>query len=101
MVYGGNPRRIETMMTTELARTESKTTPPDIPGPVDVLAAFLAGRNPRTLRAYDRDLRDFALFVGQANARAAVELLLSLPHGHANATALGYRAHLVERELKA
>ena len=27
---------------------------------IDLLAAFLAGRNPRTLRAYSRDLDDFA-----------------------------------------
>jgi integrase/recombinase XerC len=70
-------------------------------GPVDVLAAFLAGRNPRTLLAYDRDLRDFARFLGAPDARAAVELLLSLPHGTANATALAYKASLAGRGLKA
>ena len=68
--------------------------------PVDVLKAFLDGRNPRTLRAYDKDLNDFARSVGQANARAAVELLLKLPHGQANALTLGYRAQMVERGLK-
>jgi integrase/recombinase XerC len=66
---------------------------------VDVLKAFLEGRNPRTLRAYDKDLRDFARFADQADARSAVEMLLNLPHGHANKTALAYRAHLVERGL--
>src|SRR5947209_18006544 len=69
-------------------------------GPVDLLAAFLAGRNPRTLRAYDRDLRDFARFLGAADARSGVALLLDLPHGTANAMALGYKAHLVDRGLK-
>lgn len=67
---------------------------------VDVLAAFLAGRNPRTLLAYDRDLRDFARFVGADDARAGVAMLVNLPHGTANAMALGYRASLVDRGLK-
>jgi integrase/recombinase XerC len=67
---------------------------------VDVLDAFLAGRNPRTLQAYDRDLHDFARFLGTADARSGVELLVNLPHGHANATALGYKASLVDRGLK-
>jgi integrase/recombinase XerC len=67
---------------------------------VDILAAFLAGRNPRTLAAYDRDLADFARFLGAADARAAVALLLGLAHGDANACALGYRAHLAERGLQ-
>lgn len=87
-------------MTTELVPLNPIAGPLAV-GTVDVLAAFLDGRNPRTLRAYDRDLTDFARYLGQANARAAVELLLTLPHGRANAVALGYRAHLVGRGLKA
>jgi integrase/recombinase XerC len=69
-------------------------------GPVDVLAAFLSGRNPRTLLAYDRDLKDFARFLGAPDSRAAVDGLLNLSHGHANAAALGYKASLVDRGLK-
>ncbi len=69
-------------------------------GPVDVLDAFLSGRNPRTLRAYDRDLRDFARAIGQPDARTAVEFLLSQPHGRANARALSYKNHLIGRGLK-
>jgi hypothetical protein len=38
-------------------------------GPVDVLAAYLDSRNPRTLHAYDRDLCDFARFLGQADLK--------------------------------
>ena len=34
------------------------------PGVDELLAAFLAGRNPRTLRAYRQGLDDFATFVG-------------------------------------
>jgi integrase/recombinase XerC len=86
-------------MKTELAPLSRTANVPAL-GPVDVLAAFLAGRNPRTLLAYDRDLRDFARFLGAADGRTGVELLLNLPHGHANATALGYKASLVDRGLK-
>lgn len=70
------------------------------PAPVDVLDAFLSGRNPRTWRAYDRDLRDFARSIGQPDARAAVEFLLSQPQGRANAIALAYKTHLISRGLK-
>jgi integrase/recombinase XerC len=87
-------------MTTELVPLDPPAPVPAL-GDVDVLAAFLAGRNPRTLLAYDRDLRDFGRFLGQAEARSGVELLLSLPHGQANAAALAYRAHLVDRGLRA
>jgi integrase/recombinase XerC len=66
---------------------------------VDVLSAFLAGRNPRTLRAYSRDLDDFARFGGMTSAASAVETLLSLSHGDANAAALAYRAGLQARGL--
>ena len=88
-------------MTNELATID----PPDsvgLPalGPVDVMTAFLAGRNPRTLLAYDRDLNDFARFLVCPDAQTAVARLLSLSHGHANATALGYKASLIERGLK-
>lgn len=66
---------------------------------VNVVAAFLAGRNPRTLRAYSRDLDDFARFVGAVSASAALETLLHLPHGDANAAALAYRARMLDAGL--
>jgi integrase/recombinase XerC len=65
----------------------------------DLLAAFLEGRNPRTLRAYSWDLDDFARFRGQGDARAALGELLRLGPGPANAAVLGYRAHLIGRGL--
>jgi integrase/recombinase XerC len=68
-------------------------------GEVDLLAAFLAGRRPTTLRAYAKDLADFAAFLGLDDARAAVELLVSGSGFRANALALGYRAHLTDRGL--
>jgi integrase/recombinase XerC len=69
------------------------------PGDVDLLAAFLAGRRPSTLRAYGKDLDDFARFLGDVDARAAADLLVTGGPGNANALALSYRAHLVGRKL--
>jgi integrase/recombinase XerC len=69
------------------------------PAAVDLLDAFLSGRNGRTLRAYDRDLADFAAFLGAADARAAVALLLAGGLGRANEVVLSYRAHLAARGL--
>src|SRR4051812_5416943 len=68
-------------------------------GKVDLLGAFLAGRKPTTLRAYRKDLADFAAFLGVADAADAVALLVAGSAGQANALALGYRAHLVDRGL--
>src|SRR4051794_7577595 len=67
---------------------------------VDLVAPFLSGRNPRTLRAYDRDLEDFARFLGSRTSREAVALLIAGSHGQANAAALAYKAHLLARGLK-
>lgn len=69
-------------------------------GSVDLLNAFLGGLNPRTLRAYDQDLGDFARFLGSSTSREAIGLLTSGSHGQANAVALSYRTHLTERGLK-
>jgi integrase/recombinase XerC len=65
----------------------------------DVLDAWLAGRNAKTLAAYAADLGDFARFVGAASPEAAVDALLALGHGGANRVALAYKANLVERGL--
>ena len=80
--------------------------PPQIPAPhivvvedVDLLRAFLAGRRPTTLRAYSKDLADFATYLGVATASAAVASLVAGTAGRANAVALGYKAHLTDRGL--
>src|SRR3954453_14446022 len=71
--------------------------PPDLLGPAARLAAaFFAGRSPHTLRAYRRDLEDFARFAGGASAEAAGRLLLAGGQGPANEGALRYRASLLE-----
>src|SRR5947207_2305648 len=49
--------------------------------------------------AYAGDVEDFARFLDQPGAGAAVEVLIGLPHGQANAVALGYKADLMARGL--
>lgn len=65
----------------------------------DLYAAVLSGRKANTLRAYQSDLVDFAGFLGSASAAAALDTLTSFSPGVANATALAYRAHLMQRKL--
>src|SRR3954470_5821582 len=72
---------------------------PAVPGRLDLVGAFLAARKPTTVRAYAGDLRDFARFLEQPGPGEAVEVLLGLPHGQANAVALGYKADLMARGL--
>jgi integrase/recombinase XerC len=92
-----------TTMATEIVRAD----PPHVGyaparlGDVDLVGAFLSGRNPRTLRAYARDLDDFARFLGVGPAREAVGSLLAGSAGAANAAALGYKADLIGRGLAA
>lgn len=70
------------------------------PAPVvDLSAAFLSGRNARTLLAYRRDLEDFQAFTGAPTIQAAGNLLTCSGSGPANALALAYRVHLQERGL--
>ena len=64
-----------------------------------LVAAFLAGRNPRTLDAYRKDLEDFRAYVGAPTPDAAAAALFGGSQGEANALALGYRVHLTERGL--
>src|SRR5437868_321303 len=66
-----------------------------------LVASFLAGRNRRTLEAYRRDLENFCRFLGVEGIDAAAQTLLAFPRGEANAVALAYRTHLVERGLQA
>jgi integrase/recombinase XerC len=66
---------------------------------VDLVSAFLSGLAAATLRSYSKDLGDFTSFMGQASSRGAAVMLVSLPHGKANAAALGYKAHMMERGL--
>ncbi len=65
-----------------------------------LLESFLEGRSPRTIRAYSQDLVDFQSFVGASTTQAMAETLLNHGHGQANALALRYRSHLVQRGLQ-
>lgn len=68
---------------------------------VDLYAAVLAGRNARTVRAYHADYQDFARFLGASTPEAALDALVALPSGSANAVALAYRASMTDRGLAA
>ncbi|MBC8138998.1 MAG: tyrosine-type recombinase/integrase [Fibrella sp.] len=59
-----------------------------------VLQTFFAGRNERTLRAYQNDLEQFRAFVDAPTIADAVNALLAGGQGAANGTVLCYRAHL-------
>lgn len=65
-----------------------------------LIEAFLAGRNAKTIRAYSKDLVDFQTFLGARSITNAAELLLGTDHGKANLRALQYRAHLTDRKLQ-
>ena len=80
------------------ALLESADATPATIGPVDLIGAFLSGRKATTIRAYAKDLDDFAAFLGMTRS-SAVELLVAGGPGNANATALAYRAHLDGRKL--
>jgi len=66
----------------------------------DLVRAFLSGRNERTVKAYSQDLADFQGFMGASTVDEAAKVLFANGHGPANATALAYEAHLVERGLQ-
>src|SRR5438132_6097151 len=66
-----------------------------------LLAAFLSGRKAETIKAYRADLEDFQIFIqAPALSEAAQRLIASAP-GDANAMALAYKTHLLERGLSA
>lgn len=73
-----------------------------VPGPAsppDIVAAWLAGREPTTLAAYQQSLADFAAWLQVTTADAAARLL-SNGAGAANGLALAYRVAMTDRDLK-
>jgi integrase/recombinase XerC len=80
---------------------------PAEPGPpaivrINLYGALLADAgNPRTQRARVQDVADLARFLGLAEPAAAAELVVSGTVGQANAIALGYSRHLIDRGLAA
>lgn len=65
----------------------------------DLIEDFLGSKTRNTLRAYDGDLRDFALFLRLPSPQAAIGRLLSFGQGGANRLALQYKNDLERREL--
>jgi integrase/recombinase XerC len=77
---------------------------PAPPVPSQLLDLFLAGRNPRTLAAYQADLEDFRRFmethsVSATTAGKAVEWLLGSPGSLANVSIDGYKSEMQKRGL--
>jgi integrase/recombinase XerC len=64
-----------------------------------LVAAFLAGRNVRTLAAYRADLEAFRLFAGEKTTEAVAQRLLNSAHGDANGLALAFKSRMVEQGL--
>ena len=66
-----------------------------------LLDAFLAGRKAETIKGYRADLGDFQAFVQASTLDQAAGMLMARGLGEANALALAYRTHLMDRELAA
>lgn len=65
----------------------------------ELVEAFFRGRNANTMRAYRRDLENFALFLKLPTADAAAQRLLLCAPGDANALVLSYRGAMLEKKL--
>src|SRR5258708_25390795 len=66
-----------------------------------LLRAFLNGRKAETITAYREDLEEFQSCIQAQSVEQAASLLLARGAGEANALALDYKAHLMDRELAA
>ena len=60
--------------------------------------SYLTTLSPHTRRAYNRDLRDFADFLGEEDPTLALRRLIERGQGEANSLTLQYKAHLIEQE---
>jgi len=98
------------MYSTELITTPSNTALPTILNPTyfnptyqSLIDSFLSGRNQMTIEAYRQDLDNFCSFLKLntevASLDDAAKVLLSHGHGYANALALKYKTHLIDRGL--
>jgi integrase/recombinase XerC len=74
--------------------------PPSLPECIRLVNLFLAGRNPRTLAAYQADLEDFRRYTRTATLANAAQWLLEDPHIVANTFALIYQSKMIERGLQ-
>lgn len=62
-----------------------------------LVEAFLAGKNPRTVKAYERDLEVFARHVGASSREEAARMLLGAHPGTANAMVLSFKTSELNR----
>jgi integrase/recombinase XerC len=91
---------MEPTMATDLQLRVEITEVPVLKSPGDdVLHAWLAGRNANTAKTYAFALEDFARYVRAASPGAAVDGLLAMGRGNANRVVIGFKAHLVDRQL--
>ncbi|MEA1927158.1 MAG: site-specific integrase, partial [Candidatus Auribacterota bacterium] len=88
-----------------MTETAIITRPDQHPARADVLnrlqqlrISYLATLSPHTRRAYNRDLRDFADFLGEEEPTDALRRLIERGQGEANSLTLQYKAHLIEQE---
>lgn len=86
------------MPSTELVRRDA---PHALPAPIglDLVGAIFAELTARTARTYSSDYRDFARFLGASGPGPALDALVAMSPGQANAMALAYRVHLSDRQL--
>lgn len=66
---------------------------------IDLEQAVLSGQKATTVRAYRSDFEDFARFMEQPTAAAALDQLVGLPKRLAVSSVIAYRAHLIDRKL--
>jgi len=92
------PDRAAPLGTALVAAISAGTLDPSTAG-ARLLGLFLAGCSPHTLRAYRRDLEDFARIAGVPSGEQATAALLCAGPGAANERALAYRADLQARRL--
>ncbi len=64
-----------------------------------MIDTFLSRRRASTRRRYESDLADFARYAGVVDRQSALQMLVSLPQGRANALAHEYKADLITRGL--
>jgi integrase/recombinase XerC len=73
---------------------------PAVPSRVErLLREFLSGKKPTTIRAYGRDLVDFAGFLGSPSVSDAMKLFLSGTKGEATETVIAYRQWMLGKAL--
>lgn len=65
----------------------------------NLFSLFLAGKSPRTLKAYSRDIKSFSEYIGASSPQEGVSSFLSRTPGDAMLMALSYQAHLSESGL--